>query len=341
MHFPFFKTKAKKTIWTFALVSYLNDFGADMVHSLWPVFLTQTLGLNMALLGLIDGLGDAMISISQAVSGYFSDRIHRRKIFIWAGYLLSAVSRFGFAVAGGLPMALSSKLVERAGKMRDTPRDAIAAEVSEHADRGGNFGILRTMDSFGAVCGVLVSIWLIRFMPIRTLFAVAAIPSIVGAILVLTVIHEENNGFKLYEGLHWKNLSGSFRWFLVLSALFSIASFSYSFLLIFAKKFGFTLTEIPVLYLIYMAGAMVASYPLGHLADILSRRAVIFMGFAFWAATLSLLMLSPSPTAIYISFLLFGFSKGAIETVQRTYVSELAPTGYVASALGTFKLVVG
>lgn len=341
MHFPFFKTKEKKTIWTFALVSYLNDFGADMVHSLWPVFLTQTLGLNMALLGLIDGLGDAMISISQAVSGYFSDRFRRRKIFIWIGYLLSAVSRFGFAIAGGFPMALSSKLVERAGKMRDTPRDAIAAEISEHADRGSNFGILRTMDSFGAVCGVLVSIWLIQFMPIRTLFAVAAIPSIVGAILVLAFIREEGNGFKLYEGLHLKNLDGSYRWFLALSAIFSIASFSYSFLLIFAQKFGFTLTEIPVLYLIYMAGAMVSSYPLGHLADKLTRRVVILMGFIFWAATLIILLLSQSPTAIYISFLLFGFSKGAIETVQRTIVSELAPKHYVASALGTFKLVVG
>lgn len=341
MHFPFFKTKEKKTIWTFALVSYLNDFGADMVHSLWPAFLTQTLGLNMTVLGLIDGLGDAMISISQAVSGYVSDRIRHRKVFIWIGYLLSAVSRIGFAFAGGWPMALFSKLVERSGKMRDTPRDAIAAEISDRRNRGSNFGILRTMDSFGAVCGVLVALWLVQHIPVRTLFAYAAIPSVLGAILVLVFIREEHNGFKLYEGLHWKNLSGNFRWFLALSALFSVASFSYSFLLIFAQKFGFTLFEIPMLYLIYMAGAMVASYPLGRLADALGRRIVIFMGFLFWAATLSLLILSQSHVAIVLAFVLFGFSKGAIETVQRTYVSELAPHGYVASALGTFKLVVG
>jgi MFS family permease len=341
VQFPFFKTKEKKTIWTFALVSYLNDFGADMVHSLWPIFLTQVLGLNMAVLGLIDGLGDATISISQAVSGYVSDRIRRRKAFIWIGYLLSAFSRFGFAIAQGWPMALFSKLVERSGKMRDTPRDAIAAEISDHHDRGSNFGILRTMDSFGAVCGVMLSIWLVQFLPMRTIFLYAAIPSIIGAILVFTLIREENNGFRLYEGLHWKNLNGSFKWFLALSALFSIASFSYSFLLIFAQKFGFSLTEIPVLYLIYMTGAMVSSYPLGHLADNLGRRIVILMGFLFWAATLSILILSQGPIAIYLSFLFFGFSKGAIETVQRTFVSELAPQSHVASALGTFKLVIG
>ncbi len=341
MQLPFFKTKAKKTIWTFALVSFLNDFGADMVHSLWPMFLTQVLGLDMAVLGLIDGMGDATISISQAFSGYLSDRIRRRKVFIWTGYLLSAVSRFGFAIAKGWPMALFSKLVERSGKMRDTPRDAIAAEISDGHDRGGNFGILRTMDDFGAVCGVLVSIWLVKFLPLRTIFVYATIPSIIGAILVLVFIREQHNGYTIYEGLHWKNLNKSFKWFLALSALFSIASFSYSFLLIFAQKFGFTLVEIPMLYLIYMAGAMVASYPLGHLADILGRRIVILMGFLFWAATLSILILSQGTIAIVLAFLLFGFSKGAIETVQRTFVTELAPQSHVASALGTFKLVVG
>lgn len=334
-------SRSQKTIGTFSIVSFLNDFGADMVHSLWPMFLTQTLGLNMFFLGLIDGVGDALISISQAVSGYFSDRIRKRKVFIWIGYLMSGISRFGFAIAHGWPMALFSKSVERLGKMRDAPRDAIAADVSDRHNRGSNFGILRTMDSLGAVCGVLLSLLLIRFLPIRTIFLYAAIPSLVGTVLVLTLIREEKNGLTLYEGMHWRHLSRSFKWFLLLSGLFSVASFSYSFLMIFAQKNGFPLLAIPVLYLVYMVAATVASYPFGHLADTLGRRIAILMGFVFWAATLAVLILSQSIGALYLSFVFFGFSKGALETVQRTFVSELAPLGYTASALGTFKLVVG
>jgi len=58
---------SKKTVRTFAWASFLNDFGSDMVYPLWPMFITSFLGLDMAVLGLIDGIGDALVSVSQAV----------------------------------------------------------------------------------------------------------------------------------------------------------------------------------------------------------------------------------------------------------------------------------
>lgn len=38
----------------------------------------------MAILGLVDGGGDAIVSISQAPSGYISDRVGKRRIFIYS-----------------------------------------------------------------------------------------------------------------------------------------------------------------------------------------------------------------------------------------------------------------
>ncbi len=72
----------KKTVRTFAVASFLNDFGSDIIYSVWPLFLTTVLGANMAVLGFINGLGDALVSVSQAVSGYVSDKIRRRKVFV-------------------------------------------------------------------------------------------------------------------------------------------------------------------------------------------------------------------------------------------------------------------
>ena len=89
--------EAKKTVRTFALASFLNDLGSDMIYPVWPLFVTTVLGANMAVLGFIDGLGEALVSISQAVSGYISDRIKKRKIFVWIGYLCAAISRIGYA----------------------------------------------------------------------------------------------------------------------------------------------------------------------------------------------------------------------------------------------------
>ncbi|MFQ6065383.1 MAG: MFS transporter, partial [Candidatus Bathyarchaeia archaeon] len=69
-----------------------NDFGSDMIFPIWPLFVTSVLGADMAILGLIDGLGDALVSLSQAGSGYLSDRVGKRKVFIWTGYLCGSLS---------------------------------------------------------------------------------------------------------------------------------------------------------------------------------------------------------------------------------------------------------
>ena len=70
--------EGKKSILVFSLASFLNDFGSDIIYPVWPVFVTSLAGVNMAVLGLIDGLGEAIVSISQAGSGYLSDITQKR-----------------------------------------------------------------------------------------------------------------------------------------------------------------------------------------------------------------------------------------------------------------------
>jgi MFS family permease len=83
--------ETKKTIRTFAFSSFFNDMGSDMIYPIWPLFVAS-LGANMAVLGLIDGIGNAVVSLSQAISGYISDRTRKRKVFIWLGYLFGGIS---------------------------------------------------------------------------------------------------------------------------------------------------------------------------------------------------------------------------------------------------------
>lgn len=90
--------ETKKTIRTFAVSSFFNDMGSDMIYPIWPLFVAS-LGANMAVLGLIDGIGNAIVSLSQAISGYLSDRTRKRKVFIWLGYLFGGVSRLGYALS--------------------------------------------------------------------------------------------------------------------------------------------------------------------------------------------------------------------------------------------------
>ncbi len=334
--------KTKDVIRTFAAASFFNDLGSDIIYPIWPLFVTTVLKANMAALGFLDGLGEALVSLSQAGSGYLSDRLKKRKIFIWTGYLFGSLSRLGYAISSVWPHLIPFRMMDRLGKIRSAPRDAIVANISTIETRGKNFGILRTMDHLGAVAGILICIGLIRILEIRILFALAAFPSFVSAFLIIQFIKEKRPGrIKSQKGIMLKDLSQNFRLFLLLSSLFALGAFSYSFLLMYAYGFGFNPTFVPVLYLIFTASSSFFSYPFGKLSDRIGRKPVLMLSFLLWAGVCVSFLAFQNHLIIILTFVLYGMHKGALEPVQKTLVSELAPSEFRASCLGGFQMVVG
>ena len=338
------KEQAKSTIRTFALASFLNDFGSDMIYPVWPVFVSAVLGADLTVLGFLDGLGDAIVSVSQAASGYVSDRIRKRKVFVWTGYLLGSASRMGYSLSTAWQHLVPFRIMDRAGKMRGAPRDAMIADESTRENRGRNFGLLRAIDNLGAVCGIIVCTVVLYFglLDFRKLFFFASIPSILGALLILLLIKEKRLALgRICKGLSFKDLDGNFRLFLSLSAFFALGSFSYSFLLLIAECIGFGVQFLPLLYLLFTAVASLVSLPFGKLSDKIGRRFVLMLSYVLWGLVSLTLILIQSYWAVVLCFVLYGLHKGTLDPVQRTLVSELAPRDYKASSLGGFQLVVG
>lgn len=334
------KKDTRKVVSVFSIASFLNDLGSDMIYPIWPLFVTTVLGADMAILGFIDGLGDALVSISQAVSGYVSDRTKKRKIFIWTGYLLSGISRLGYGFSKVWQHLIPFRILDRAGKMRGSPRDAFIADVSTKKTRGRNFGILRAMDNLGAVCGIITTIFLFSILGYQKLFLLASIPSFIGVILILFIIKERKTK-GIYKGISLKQITPNFKLFLLLSSTFALGSFSYSFLLVYAKQFGFQDTFIPVLYLIFTLTASLMSLPFGKLADILNRKIILIISYILFGLMCLGFIYLKSYIGIIFSFIIYGLHKAAIGPVQKTFVSELSPVKYRASVLGAFQMVVG
>ncbi|MDD4830843.1 MAG: MFS transporter [Candidatus Pacebacteria bacterium] len=335
--------KKENNLKTFTIASFLNDFGSDIISPIWPLFVTSFAGANMAVLGLIDGLGEAIVSISQAASGYFSDKTRKRKVFVWLGYIFGAASRVGYALANAWQCLVPFRVLDRAGKMRGAPRDAIIADFSNDGDRGSNFGVLRAFDNLGAVCGILFSIAMLDVLGYRSLFLLAAIPSLIGAALIFANVKEPKTKDKFeYKEISLKDFDGNFKLFLALSAVFAFGSFSYSFLLVFANKFGFAVAAVPVLYLLFTLVASVFSIPFGRLSDkIKSRKKILMISYVCWLFSCSLFVISQSWISIVLAFIFYGLYKGAADTVQTAFVAELSPKDRRASGLGGFKMVVG
>ncbi|MDD5178152.1 MAG: MFS transporter [Candidatus Nanoarchaeia archaeon] len=332
----------KRVIKTFSIASFLNDLGSDMIASIWPLFVTSVLGASMATLGFIDGLGYTLVSLSQAASGYISDRIRKRKIFIWLGYLFASLARIGYAFSKIWQHVVPFKALDRLGKIRDAPRDALIANVSSHKNRGKYFGILEAMDKFGGLCGAIATLLLFGFLGYKKLFLVAAVPSLLAVILILFFIKEKHNHhIKIYKGIKFKDISKNLRLFLILGSIFALAAFSYSFLLVFANKAGIEPSFIIVLYLIYVGFSSLSALPFGRLADLIGRKIILGLSFIFWGLVCLIFILLNSYTGIIVAFVLYGLHKGAIDPVQKTFVSELAPKEYKASILGGYQMLIG
>jgi MFS family permease len=306
------------------------------------MFVTTMLGGSMTALGFLDGIGVAIVSFSQALSGYLSDRYNRRKIFIWTGYLCGSFSRIGYAFASFWTHLIPFRILDRFGKIRSAPRDAQVSDLSNYANRGSNFGLLRAMDHGGAVIGIILCIILFEKIGYRNLFLLAAIPSVIGAIGIVVFVRERGGSVSnKLPGIRWHHLSREYKLFLALSAVFALSTFSYSFLLIYAKQFGFTSSFIPVLYLAFTIVASISSVPFGRLTNRIGRKLTFFISQACWFAVCLILLLSSHYYAVWACFILYGLHLGALEPVQKTLAAELSPSNQRASGIGLYQMTLG
>jgi MFS family permease len=146
---------------------------------------------------------------------------------------------------------------------------------------------------------------------------------------------------KIFKGLSFRDIGPNLRLYMLLSGLFALGAFSYSFLLIYAKRFGFKTAFIPVLYLTFTATASLLSLPFGRLSDRIGRKRVLILAFLFWAAVCAGLLSVRRLLFLPLIFVLYGAHKAALDPVQKTLVCELSPLSFRASCLGGFQMVIG
>jgi MFS family permease len=80
---------------------------------------------------------------------------------------------------------------------------------------------------------------------------------------------------------------------------------------------------------------------MGKLSDKIGRKKLIYLAFILWAAICVSFILSTNAIVVIAVFVLYGLHKAALETVQKTYTSELCPECFRATGLGVFQMAIG
>ena len=334
-------------------VSFFTDIASEMIYPIIPLFVTGTLGLSPAVLGVLEGIAEGTASGLKWLGGRLSDRSGVRKPFVVAGYSLSALSKplMGLAafvtVAGGpLAVLLSGRVSDRIGKsIRTAPRDALIAESVAPDQRGSAFGFHRAADTCGAVVGPLCALGVMLArpdVPLAWIFLAAVVPGICSVLIAAKFVREVP--FTPVSAKQAERAKGYPRQFYMLAAafaIFSLGNSSDTFLLLRSRELGLSMTQVVLVYASYNLVSALAAWPLGILSDRVGRVKLIVAGWLVYAAVYATFGFHESPLIIWISMCAYGVYAALTDGVMKAMVSDLVPSDSRGSALGLIASIGG
>ncbi|MBA3769603.1 MAG: MFS transporter, partial [Blastocatellia bacterium] len=340
------------------VVSLLNDTSSEIIYPLLPAFLFLALGASPFAIGVIEGFAESVASLLKLFSGYISDRFGTRKLLVFIGYALAAVTRPFLAFAATWPQVLAVRMTDRVGKgIRGAPRDALIAGSVPKKDRGFAFGFNRAADHFGAVLGPIAAFLLLMLFAVdpqnptlreyQQVFLFASVPVVIGLLIVGIFVRE--NAKKPSRApepvpplkLSLRGFDGNFKRYLVVVAVFTLSNSTDAFLLLRATQVGISPAVLPLLWMTLHFSKVVFSLLGGGLSDRFGRKALIISGWVVYALVYCGFAFVTSAWQCWALFIIYGAYFGLTEGVEKAFVADMVAEGKRGTAYGLYNLAIG
>jgi len=354
-----------RTVAGAGLTSALGDFCYETTTVILPGFLA-VLGIPAAVLGIIEGIADAVAAFTKMISGYIAEKLGHRKLLVLVGYGLTPVGQALIALAVGWPLLLLGRVVSWFGKgLRGPLRDAIVIQAVSPETRGRAFGFHRGADTVGAVLGPLLGVALLGWAqglhwsgeagPFRLVLWLSVIPGLLAVLAFLTLVrdpeHSPNPGLRFFSSL--RGLPVRFKRYLAAVGIFGIGDFSHS-LLILAATTQLT-PSLGVIRAAQVAGLLfvwrnvvqvIVSYPVGVMADRFGHLRVLILGYVLGALTAVLTALAfwlgtDSVPVLGGIFFIAGLYVAVQEALESTVTAEMVQPDALAKSYGALGTVNG
>jgi MFS family permease len=338
------------------LTSLLNDFSSELIFTLLPLFLINILGTSTLIVGLIGGISGSSDALFRIWSGWYSDKIGKRKKFAVLGYAISTVAKPFMYIAANWGVVTGIRFTDRMGKgIRNAPRDALVADSVSPKERGKAFGLQRALDTSGAVLGLAAAAIIIYFVQgdavdlelptFHLMVIVGIIPGILGTLVILFLVRDAKrikNEVK-QDGTATKVTGGfstRFKMYMVILGIFTLGNTSDFFVILRAQNVGNSLIYVALILIIFNIVYSVAAIPAGILSDKLGRRGLIIIGWLIFAGVYLGFAVASAPWHIWVLFAVYGIYYGIVEGVSRAFVADLVPAERRGTAFGWYNGVL-
>src|SRR5947207_8885898 len=306
--------------------SLFADMATEMLTPILPIFLTQALNANGSIVGLVDGIAQAIRNVIDGFAGPISDKLQKRKAVAVSGYAMAAVAKPLMGLSTIWEGVLAARIFDRLGAgVRSAPRDAIVASSVDKHHRGGGFGLEGLGENAGAFLGPIVTVLLLYALQvdIRTIFYLAFIPGLLAlAIMFLVTEQQPAAGPKAKIIVHPREFPGDYWRCLIVMAIFSIGNSSNSFLILRTQEIGASVLTTTLIYAGFNLVAALVSYPIASLSDRWGRKIVLLGSCSVFLIVYAGFSLAQNIVGIIALFLLFGLHQGSFRAVGRALASD-------------------
>jgi MFS family permease len=338
-----------RTIWILSLVSLFNDIASEMLLPIMPIYL-KSIGFTVVIIGVLEGLAEAVSSLSKGYFGKISDKYGHRAAFVKWGYALSAISKPIMVLFVNPVWVFFSRTLERLGKgIRTAPRDAILADESANSDRGRVFGFHRSMDTVGAAIGPSIALLYLYFHheQYKTLFYISFFPGIIVVLLTLglkdknkgeikTKQEQKNRVGFFSQFKYWKESTPAYRALVSGLLFFALFNSADAFLILKMKESGINDTMVIIIYIFYNLVFALTAFPVGIIGDKVGLKAMMIIGLVIFGAVYFGMAFANSKVTYFILFFYYGLYYACTDGISKAWISKTCEKKDTATALGVF-----